>query len=495
MNHPQPIPLSLVAPREERRQASSKKKVVKIASSFTERAPKTKTSRRTGKMAEHKRTNAAKMRKKGTCIPLQCDDGDPCRRCINIKDTARVFRGPCTRFRMDSLSLVRHCNGRFSQSEAFFLSYSWKDRLNPPHDMEIMWHLPGSRSKLITSPIPIKYREYHPEELKGLDPTSSHWQNTAGTVRRVVQPPYAVSDTSSLVANVERYILESQPAIEAWIFDHARGNDLKLLTYAEAVRVRNEGNGLLRVALQMQCAAIVSQGYGTVWSPNIPGIRTYDYRQLGPCTYEAYNRDGPDRPLPQAIGHQMDVAILKYCGRLEKDLLKRLNETIFHKGIKPWYELYLTLFVMLSNLEYLHGGAERYIMSKRRTMLESQVDYVVRSQTEHWEYTAPLLHYLYQCILRGHVPLKMALENPEELRMQDGMLDDLGFRYFTRVATLLGENGKSLHYEGAESRGLLTARGRYPRMVSKLESSENPASKWIPQLFKDMIEPAPAQRA
>jgi len=54
--------------RIEKRRSMSKPKLPKIASAFTPRAPKTKLSRRQGKMSEEGRAKAAQMRKIGPCV-------------------------------------------------------------------------------------------------------------------------------------------------------------------------------------------------------------------------------------------------------------------------------------------------------------------------------------------------------------------------------------------------------------------------------------------
>jgi len=265
-------------------------------------------------------------------------------------------------------------NGRFNQSDVYFLSYHWKEDGNGPHVMDIMWNLPGYGPMVNNQAIQVGCREYHPENTPVIDSTCNYWQTNGGTVM-VVQPPYAVYDTSALITAVERYLFRSQPSIEQWIFNHIQSNQLAILTYREALRQRDEFDStLLDLALQMQCGAILSQGYGTVWSSPAPGIKEYDFRLFGHSGYEAYDRNGRDRPLPTAIGHQMDVAILKHINSLQKRILKLLNKRFFSPGIKPWYELFLVLFIILFNLEYIHGSAERYINVKRNTVSNESLD-------------------------------------------------------------------------------------------------------------------------
>lgn len=237
--------------------------------------------------------------------------------------------------------------------------------------MAILWNLPGYGPIMMAQPMRIHYREYLPRRAV-LDTATSVWRTNDGEVKAVQQPPYAVYDTASLIPAFEKYFFYLQPAIETWIFDRIRHDEIASLTYNEVMRLRRmkpQGTpNLLDLAVRLQCISIVSQGYGTVWSNNIPGIQEYDYRKLGKSGYEAYDRDSCNRPLPGAINHQMDVAALKYLKKLEKHCVKELSASIFKPKVKPWYELFLAFFVLFWNLEYIHHGAERYIMSKNGTV-------------------------------------------------------------------------------------------------------------------------------
>jgi hypothetical protein len=61
----------------------------------------------------------------------------------------------------------------------------------------------------------------------------------------------------------------------------------------------------------------------------------------------------------------MDVAFVKFLRRLKENIFKVLAKKIFKAGLKLWYELFVALFVLLWNLEYIHSGAEHYIKAKR----------------------------------------------------------------------------------------------------------------------------------
>jgi hypothetical protein len=258
-------------------------------------------------------------------------------------------------------------NGREHQEEAEFLCYDWIHN-SQLYEMEIIWNLPGYGPIPNAQPLRIAFRPYCPKR-GSLDVATSVWSNRDGQVPSVEQPAYAIYDTANLVLAYERYFSSLQPAIEEWIFARIRQDEVAYHTYQEVVRMRRvTGSKALDLAMRLQCLSVVSQGYGSVFSENIPGIREYDYRRLGRSDYEAYDRNSCDRPLPGAITHQMDVAAVKYLRKLEKLFVKELVALIFRPKIKPWYELFLAFYVIFWNLEYIHHGAQDYIKSKNGTV-------------------------------------------------------------------------------------------------------------------------------
>lgn len=236
--------------------------------------------------------------------------------------------------------------------------------------MEFIWNLPGT-GPIHTRPMRITIGQYRPKRAL-LDAVTHEWSTTEGRVRQIQQPPYAVYDTETLVSEFEQYFLVLQPAVEQWIFESVQHDEIAFLTYQEVMRLRSlqprDSHNLLDLCMKVQCLSIISQGYGTVWSNDIPGILEYDYSKMGRSSYAAYDRNSRDRPLPAAINQQMDVAALKLLKKLEGLCHKEISKRVFMPKIKPWYELYLALYVIFWNMEYIHRSAETYILSKNGTV-------------------------------------------------------------------------------------------------------------------------------
>ncbi|KAL5374154.1 hypothetical protein PMIN03_007504 [Paraphaeosphaeria minitans] len=452
-----------------------KKTVAKVPAAFVARSQKSKVSKRKGPLDEQARRKTHEMRKqKSACIRCRfyksgCDHGDPCQKCQKVAGGARSFNMPCCRIRLEEAMLVRHCNGRSNQDEGEFIGYEWLpnwDLIN----MDIIWNLPGT-GPIQVQPMRITIGKYRPKR-PFLDAATNEWSTTQGRVV-VEQPPYAVYDTQSLVPLLERYITNLQPAVERWIFARVSHDEIAVLTYQEVVRLRARlppgPQNLLDLCMRIQCLSVVSQGYGTVWSNGVPGIQVYDYSKLGRSQYEAYDRSSRDRPLPGAINQQVDVAALKLLRKLETACHNLVNNKIFKPKIKPWYELFLALYVIFWNLEYIHRSAETYIQSKHGTTVESHVKNVVSRQIEKWEYSFEVLLTYWKTAIRDYVPFKVARENPEELRKK-GHLDAQGFDYVLKLVSIIDRIGEI---------------GQSTAPYTGLRSTHNSlSSKWIRRLLE-----------
>lgn len=267
-----------------------------------------------------------------------------------------------------------------------FPDYVWKDIHGPFTRILVQWKLPGSGPILSAKPVLTHCREYLPEmSLNRLDTTNYHFQVNGNAIKNSL-PPLAIFDVDGFQEDVIGLLHASQPAVEEWILNHWSAESLprpiepfhavhRMLyhrTYQEAFRYRDQHQSrLLELAIRMHCYAIMSQGCGSDLGKKKRGVKGFDYSQSGRSEYEAYDR-GLDWAIPQAAGHQFDVGILHYIGRKQtefRNLLKlRMKPRKKSDMTKDIFELFLTFYVCLANLEYIHGSAERYITSKRNTV-------------------------------------------------------------------------------------------------------------------------------
>lgn len=181
-------------------------------------------------------------------------------------------------------------------------------------------------------------------------------------------PPFAGDDVQALKAEVETFLDKSVAKVLDYILEDTIDQIISV-SLKEAIRYsQKHGSRAIDLALRIRCASFCSQGWGSIIGPESLGIAAVDFNRLGKCGYAGYDR-GIDRPVPQSMDHQFDVALLLTIKEYQKELLGLLWKLIFGKiKKKPWYEIFLTIFVLLSNLEYVHGGSLSYYLAQAKTV-------------------------------------------------------------------------------------------------------------------------------
>ena len=129
---------------------------------------------------------------------------------------------------------------------------------------------------------------------------------------------------------------------------------------------------MLELALRISCRSILSQCWGCIVGEETLDMEVVDFAKFGSSPYAKYE-ERRARPVPHSIAHQIDISILLTLKKYQARLLKALKRKISQKDPKPWYEIFLTIHVFLSNLRYIHVGAVKYMKSQMRTVILSSV--------------------------------------------------------------------------------------------------------------------------
>ncbi|KAJ8120054.1 hypothetical protein ONZ43_g3141 [Nemania bipapillata] len=290
---------------------------------------------------------------------------------------------------LENAVVARHGNGNFGQRDVKFVDYFWTDDITQTKSIEIRWNLPGGH--LIDLPL-----------LK----------TTWGRVVEVELPPYACDNTTTVISEVGHFLDQGNTAI-----------------------ISKYKSTIIDLALRIRSGSYCSQGWGSITGPESLGINAVDFNEFGECGYAAYDR-GKDVPLPLSIDHQFDVALLLIIKKHQDKLVKTLSKMIKVKGQKPWYEIFLAVFVMLSNLEYVHTGSYTFYEALKQTKFQSSVYSLAREMIDEFTYSAENILYHFCHILKGKLGFKMARENMSELKNRQG-LDDESVTYITTVLELL----------------------------------------------------------
>ena len=141
------------------------------------------------------------------------------------------------------------------------------------------------------------------------------------------------------------------PLIEEHLFKEA-SDEISLLTMREARRFAalHPGSALESV-LKIRNLATHRR------------FEIYNGEQLGiPVILDKETKYFGQRPLPKYINHQLDIILNNFIiERHRKVVLARLKSIVFGRNaISAWYEVYLTIYVLLEVLEcaYQHQISE-----------------------------------------------------------------------------------------------------------------------------------------
>lgn len=184
-------------------------------------------------------------------------------------------------------------------------------------------------------------------------------------------PPFVGDDTAKLRREVNSFLDRSMSQILEYIIQDVSDPVIRE-TLIEAIRwSKAHESEAVDLALRIRCASFCSQGWGSITGAETLGIDAVNFNEQGTCGYAAYDR-GMDKPLPLSIDHQLDVALLLTIRDHQIKLLKLLSSMIFptraSRRRPPWYEIFLTIFVLLSNLEYVHGGSLSFYLAQNKTV-------------------------------------------------------------------------------------------------------------------------------
>ncbi|SCO53178.1 uncharacterized protein FFMR_11399 [Fusarium fujikuroi] len=174
------------------------------------------------------------------------------------------------------------------------------------------------------------------------DKTSYPWRDSAGNQRMLELPHYYIADMDSHQRVIDEYNLKSY---KVYIQRLLKGKSpLMIWTLQEAIRFSEQHNSsLVKDSLRLWAGSRLTE---LPWM--ICGEHT-----LGQIPVQDLEcpRSGTI-PIPPIMDTQMDHLVIKnIMTPLRQRILAGLQTKIMEKKRENWYEIYLTTFVLLSNME------------------------------------------------------------------------------------------------------------------------------------------------
>ena len=173
-------------------------------------------------------------------------------------------------------------------------------------------------------------------------------------------PTFACKDRIKLLEVVGKFLDTGRESIEADMMGQIT-DELERLTFSEARRVaKRDKSDMILLALRIRKNTILSAGWGTPIGNETLAIPRFVDASAGHLG---------ERPLPPAIDHQIDVAIWEIIKKDQQSLIHMLKHKLYYQaGRKPWLEIFLTFFVCLANVQYVHGQALAWKKCQQQTV-------------------------------------------------------------------------------------------------------------------------------
>ncbi|KAJ9649148.1 hypothetical protein H2198_010940 [Neophaeococcomyces mojaviensis] len=102
-------------------------------------------------------------------------------------------------------------------------------------------------------------------------------------------------------------------------------------------------------------------------------------------------------PIPPKLDYQCDMVGIEWQNKLADRIMKRLWKFVNTKDRKHWLEFFLTVFVMLNNIEFVYGVADE--LRHQYAQHAADEDHIQRGLDkfiQHWSWSANHLLHLFE---------------------------------------------------------------------------------------------------
>ncbi|MCJ1282521.1 hypothetical protein MMC26_001844 [Xylographa opegraphella] len=380
------------------------------------------------KLNPDQKQKVKRVRGLGACLRCRmyrepCDENTPCGTCTRKGASAVIFRQPCYREKLDSVVAFRLGNSTQGQTRGVYPRLNWSAQNTTIRTIDLIYpHVKNTVSPILT----LECRVFIPGAK---DVTDLHWKSN-GIEKEVRIPPYAIFDVDIGYKAVERFLNQCQTALHESVIRETT-DEIMLLTLEEAARFsKSHSHTTIENALKIRDFAIKRVA-----------LRPGDPLDV-PVVNDEQSRHHNTRPIPRFVNIQVEHMVNTIIDSHRKVVIKRLKSLIFGSGaIKHWFEIYLSIFLLLDTLEWAYQWQLKYVGWAAGTSLHHYIDYVTNYMLDEWQYSAEVLISHFRCVIRGQTPFSQDSEARKDSFKQLG-LDASSVEYLEKIITLLASKGK-----------------------------------------------------
>lgn len=163
---------------------------------------------------------------------------------------------------------------------------------------------------------------------------------------------------------------------------------------------------------------------------NIFGQETLGIQQEQDPDCPYYNRI----PIPPLLDTQIDFLLMDKMEIWRGQVLSELRRMIAGQGRNHWFKIYLTISVLLFNLESVYQNQRRQIKRYQEQTHQQQM------MLQSWEYAAENLTDHFRAVCRGHIPLNMVWSREAQDAAE---VDDQSLEFISHLRELRESRGRT----------------------------------------------------
>lgn len=363
----------------------------------------------------------------GACLPCWKNK----KRCIRVSEAcckycesifSKIPNIPCFRARMTESELFR----RGPTEEFLWTRRRWLKA--SPNDRSV-WASPAKGFTITQGmglTLNLMAKQYKPLPD---DRDTYTWVANGGNVGALSCPPFAISDIDDAQRTINRYVEDNTIR---YIQEHVSSNLILWESFSMALRMSNsKGSSLLRNALKLWVASRIIE---TPWS--IVGTETFG---MTPTMDEGSPYYGKT-PVTPIMDFQIDnITIHQLLIPLRKKLLQELQKKVLNNKPEDFLEIYLTIFILLHNMELTIAHdrwfAMRYSLQNRFSNYHL-IDAVFQG--------ANILLAHFHHVSKGYAPFSVDWESGDTIVLAKSNEDEIRYMKDVIQATKQQESGLKL---------------------------------------------------
>lgn len=390
-------------------------------------APKCKNTRR--KFKQHERQKMNLVRRNRACIRCQwlkedCGEGHPCPRCQGSLAIAKIWRMPCFKGRITDAEL--HRTGALSFPSGIRKVTTFASNRKLSINLYNAGFVSGSQPVSMRPAFKIVLQEFLPLES---DPLSKKW-NHGDKIVELKLPAFAIAKgQQSATERSLDDLLKVHQSLLLQELGHSQ-DKVAALTLEEAIRHHQKWEMVHGALALCVITRLASKSF------NITGDETLGIPKVEDPQSPYYNR----KPIPPLLDAQIDRIWIAKMSKVKKKVLSELKKRVFatrEKKRENWYPIFLTIFVLTWNLEFLFQNQNRQLERYCEKNPQQSYPPKVVSMMEGWKHSAENLRAHFHSMCQGQLPF---LEDwdVEETQRAAG-IDILAVNYLKQMKLIISE--------------------------------------------------------